>query len=261
MKTAVITGGSSGLGKAAAELFACHGWQVYELSRSGKDGENIRHIYCDMAESSSIQAAFAQIADAAPDIDLLINNAGMGIAGAAELQEEADVRRIIEVDMIAPWLCAKAALPLLRKNGGRIINISSVAAVFALPYQSFYSGVKAAISSISQSMGIELAGSGVSVTCLMPGDVKTGFTESRVSSVAAEPLYGDRPARSLAVMEKDEQNGMDPKTIAAKLLSLAEKTKVKSLYTCGGKYKLFLLLGKILPCSAINKIVSVMYKG
>ena len=258
-KTVVITGGSSGIGAATAELLAEKGWQVFELSRSGVDRENIRHIHCDLTKSEDITAAFQQIAKAMPQLDLLINNAGMGVSGATELLEEDQVRRLMNIDVLAPWLCCKAALPLLRPAKGRIINISSVAAVYAIPYQSFYTAAKAAINGLTQALSLELAPFGVSVTALMPGDVKTGFTAARIKNNEGKDIYGESIAASLAVMEHDEEMGMEPRKLAEKVLQLAEKRKVKPFYSCGFKYQLFLFLGKLLPCSLVTKILGMMY--
>lgn len=149
----VITGGSSGIGKAIAERFAATGNIVYELSRSGKSTPHIHHITCDLTDSAQIKEAFAELARSVRRIDILINNAGMGVSGATECISEEEARQLMDVDFFAAWLCAKEALPLLRKSkAAKIINISSVAAVFAIPFQSFYSAAKAAINALSSAL-------------------------------------------------------------------------------------------------------------
>ena len=258
-KTAVITGGSSGIGKETCRLFSEKGWQVYELSRSGRDKDNIRHINCDLTQSQQISEAFSLIAEECDGIDLLVNNAGIGVSGASELLDEAEVRRLLDIDLLAPWLCSKAALPLLRPKKGRIINISSVAAVFAIPFQSFYTAAKAAINGITQAMALELAPFGISITALMPGDVHTGFTDARIKNKEGGQLYKGAVNRSVAIMEHDEKAGMPPQKLALRIYDLANKEKVKPFYSCGFKYKFFLFLGKILPCSLVTRILGMMY--
>ncbi|MBQ1501178.1 MAG: SDR family NAD(P)-dependent oxidoreductase [Firmicutes bacterium] len=258
-RTAVVTGGSSGIGKATAELLAARGWYVYELSRSGEGGKGITHIACDLAKSEDISAAFNHIEEESGAIELLVNNAGMGVSGATELLDETEVRRMVDIDLLAPWLCCKAAIPLLRQTKGRIINVSSVAAVFAIPYQSFYTAVKAGINGLTQALALELKPFGISVTALLPGDVHTGFTAARVKDMRGNELYQGAVSRSIAVMEHDEAHGMPPQKLAERIVQLAGKYKVKPFYSCGFKYQLFLFLGKILPCALVTKILGKMY--
>ncbi len=260
LRVIVISGASSGLGKAMAELFAASGDKVYDLSRSGQNCANIIHIDCDLTQPAQIQAAFAQIGVDNGHIDLLINNAGMGVSGATEYISEEEARALMDVDFFAAWFCTKAALPWLRAaRGAKIINISSVAAVFAIPFQSFYSAAKAATNALTEALAIELKPWHIGVTALMPGDVKSGFTAARVKNFAGEDIYGKAMKKSLAVMERDETTGMSPETIAAKVYQLAGKRRLKPLYTCGVKYKFFLFLGKILPCAVISRIIGAMY--
>ena len=259
-RTVVITGGSSGIGQALAERFASTGNTVYELSRKGKSTPQIRHITCDLTDSAQIKEAFKQISQTARRIDILIKNAGMGVSGASEFISEEQARQLMDVDFFATWLCAKEALPLLRKSkSAKIINISSVAAVFAIPFQSFYSAAKAAINAMTSALALELAPFGIQVAAMMPGDIKSGFTAARVKNPAGADLYGEAVDLSVEIMERDEHNGMEPYRIADAVYNLCSRTKLKPLYTCGIKYKFFLFLGKILPCSLIQMILRMMY--
>ena len=256
----VITGGSSGIGQATAAVFAAAGDTVYELSRSGVSQGNIRHLDCDLTDSAQIAAAFAAISAAEPRIDILINNAGIGVSGATEAISEEEARQLMDVDFFAAWLCAKQALPLLRhSDDARIINISSVAAVFAIPFQSFYSAAKAAVNALSSALALELRPFGIQVAALMPGDIKSGFTAARVKNSSGAELYGPAIAASVAVMERDESQGMPPQRIAGAVFRLCACRRLKTLYTCGAKYKFFLFLGKILPCRLIQLILRLMY--
>jgi len=150
-------------------------------------------------------------------------------------------------------------LPLLKESQGRIICISSAAAVFAIPFQSFYSATKAAINILVCSLANELKPFKVSICALQLGDVKTDFTGSRVQSYAGDDVYGGAIGRSVAVMEKDEQSGMSPVTIAAAIYKTAHRRKLKPIYTVGTMYKLFVFLNKLLPNSFVNFIIGKMY--
>ncbi len=254
----VITGGSSGIGLAAARLFAKNGYTVYDLSRTGGAEGAARHLYADMTDTSSVKAAFDQIAENEGGIDLLINNAGFGISGAAELTDIPDVHRMFDVNFYGVLRCIRCCVPYMRSSGGgRIINISSVAAVMPIPFQSFYSCVKSAINSLTFALANELRPFGISVCALMPGDVRTGFTGARQKSGGG--LYGGVIERAVAAMEKDEQNGMEPSYVAGCLLKLARKKNVSPLYTAGAKYKLFVFLKRLLPNGFVNRVLGKMY--
>lgn len=257
-QVAVITGGSSGIGRAACECFAKAGWLVYELSRSGEDREGIVHIGADLRDEESVKAAFSLIAQREGKIDLLINNAGYGISGAAELTEVDTVKQMMDVDFYGVLRCVKYCVPIMRQNGGgRIINMSSVAAVMPIPFQSFYSCAKSAVNSLTFTLANELKPFGISVCALMPGDVKTGFTDARQKQ--AGDIYKGVIERSVAVMERDERSGMSPEYIASCLLKIAKKKKVSPLYTGGNKYRVFVFLKRLLSDRLVNYILGKMY--
>lgn len=258
-KVVAITGASRGIGLETARLFAAQGWIVYNLSRRPADEAGIIDIECDVTDEAAVKGAFARIKEENSRLDLLINNAGYGISGAAEYTQLADAKRQFDVNFFGTLSCIQAALPLLRETKGRIICISSAAAVFAIPFQSFYSATKASINVLANSLANELKPFGVSICALQLGDVKTDFTKSRAKSVAGDDLYGGAIARSVAVMEKDEQAGITPERIAAAIYRLAIRSRVKPLYTLGAKYQLFVLLNKLLPNSFVNWLVGQLY--
>ena len=255
---AVITGGSSGIGRAACEAFAKEGWRVYELSRSGRDREGIVHIGADLSDEESVKAAFSLVAQREGKIDLLINNAGYGISGAAELTDISTVKQMMDVDFYGVLRCVKHCVPIMRHSGGgRIINMSSVAAVMPIPFQSFYSCAKSAVNSLTFTLANELKPFNISVCALMPGDVKTGFTDARQKQTG--DVYKGAIERSVAVMEHDERSGMSPEYIASCLLKMAKKKKVSPLYTGGSKYRVFVFLKRLLPDRLVNYILGKMY--
>lgn len=255
MKTAVITGGSSGIGKATAVLLSESGYRVYELSRSGQSGSGVTHVTADLTDEPSVRAAFDSIPEA--HIDLLVCNAGMGISGAVEHTALQDARFLFNVNFFGAAACVAAARR--RMSGGRIILLSSVAAVLPIPYQSYYSASKAAINALTLCLRSELKIFGISVCALLPGDVATGFTAARIKNDTGDSDYQGRIRRSVAVMEKDERSGMSPQVLARRIFRLAEKRYVKPFYSCGLSYQFFCLLAKLLPRSVSNWLVGKIY--
>lgn len=258
-KVVAITGASSGIGLATAQLFARNNWKVYNLSRRPAQQQGVTDIAVDVADEAAVQSAFAQIREETEHLDLLINNAGYGISGAVEFTQLEEAKRQFNVNFFGVVACIKAALPMLRKSQGRIICISSAAAVFAIPFQSFYSATKAALNTLVNALANELKPFAVSVCALQLGDVKTDFTDARAKSQVGDDIYAGAIARSVAVMEKDEQRGMKPETIAQVVYRIANKPRIKPLYTIGVKYKLFVLLHKLLPNRFVNWLVGKVY--
>ena len=150
----------------------------------------------------------------------------------------------------------------MRENGGgRIINVSSLAAVFYLPFQGFYSASKAAINSLFSAMQLEVKPFNIKITNVMPGDIKTSFTGNRRKNEDVTPVYANRINKSVAVMEKDEQNGMPPSSVAEVIVKQAKSNKPKLIVTVGSKYKLLAFLSKLLPAGLVNNIIYSMYGG
>ena len=190
MKTVVITGGSSGIGKATAAYFAQKGWRVFEWSRSGTSTESVTHIACDVTNPEETQAAAREVIDQAGEIDVFISNAGFGISGAVEFTTSEDAHRQMEVNFFGALNSVQAVLPYMReRKAGRILFTSSVAAVLSIPYQSLYSASKAAINALALALQNEVRAFGIHVSVLMPGDVSTGFTAARNKSEEGMNAY------------------------------------------------------------------------
>lgn len=259
-KVAVITGGSSGIGKALTERFAAGGYTVYELSRNGRDSENVVHLKVDISDQTQVSDAFEIIKSKSGVIDILINNAGFGISGAVEFTGFEEAKKQFDVNFFGTFSCIKAAIPVMRERGsGRIINVSSAAAVFPIPFQSFYSASKAAINSLTFALANELRIFGMSVCAIMPGDVKTGFTDVRQKNFTGDSAYKKAISCAVETMENDERNGMTPADIAEKIFQIAHKKNIKPLYTAGISYKMLVILQKILPGRLVNYIVGKIY--
>lgn len=259
MRTVVITGGSSGIGKATAELFAERGWRVFEWSRSGQSTDKVTHVSCDVTKPEQTRAAAKQVLDAAGQIDVFISNAGFGISGAIEYTTTEDAHRQMEVNFFGALNSVQAVLPSMReRKAGRIIFTSSVAAVLSIPYQSFYSASKAAINALALALQNEVREFGIHVSVLMPGDVSTGFTAARKKSEEGLDAYGNI-RKAVAAMEKDEQSGMSPWQMGKDLYRIATRSCPAPQYVGGGQYKIFCFLDRILPKRFVNWVVGKLY--
>ena len=260
MKIAIVTGASGGIGQATAQLLCQNGWRVYDFSRSGgEDSGLLCHIQCDVTQEAQVQQAFQTVFEREGRLDLLVNNAGFGISGAAEDTPLDKAKKQFDVNFFGCFVCCKAAIPYLRQTGGgRIINISSMAAVLSIPFQSFYSASKSAVNALTLALQNEVKPFGITVCALMPGDVKTGFTAAREKSSASDS-YKAVAQKSVSTMERDEQNGMAPQTLAKAVLRLAKQKHPKPLSTCGAQYRLFAVLQKVLPARLVNALVGKIY--
>ena len=256
----VITGGSGGIGLSLTEKFTAQGDKVYVLSRRSPTVDAAAHIKTDVSDERQVASAFAAIEKAEGRIDILINNAGCGISGAAEFASNEEVKNLFDVNFFGSLNCIRAAVSIMRKNGGgRIVNISSAAAVFSLPFQAYYSASKAAVNALTLALVSELRPFGISVCAVMPGDVKTGFTAARGKSFTGENVYGGRIAAAVKAMEHDEINGMPPDRVAEGIRSIACKRRVKPLYTVGAAYKILLFLQKLLPSGLAVRVIGKLY--
>ena len=259
MRTLVISGGSSGIGKATASLFAERGWCVFELSRHGVSHDGITHVDCDVCDEQSTEAAIAEVLKQTDHIDVVISNAGYGISGAVEFSDMKAVEHQMDVNFLGAVRFTQAVLPQLRQQGfGRIIYTSSVAAILAVPYQSFYSASKAAINAFALALANEVRDFGIYVSVMMPGDVSTGFTDARSKSTAGEDVY-QHAHKAITTMEHDERGGMKPIQMAKLFYHIATCHRPRPQYVGGFSYRILCLLEHILPKRLVNWIEYKVY--
>lgn len=259
-KIAVVTGGSSGIGRETALALAAGGCKVYEFSRRDGSVPDVVHIPCDVSDEAQVRAAVETVLDAEGRVDILVNNAGFGISGAAEFTDNADAKRLLDVNLFGMVNGVKAVIPVMRaQGGGRIVNLSSVAAPVPIPFQVWYSVSKAAVSSYTAAVANEVRPFGITMTAVLPGDIRTGFTAAREKSPAGDDIYGGRISRSVAVMEHDEQSGMDPALAGQHIARLALKKRVKPEYAIGFRYQFIVVLARLLPCGFRNRVIGMLY--
>lgn len=259
-KVAVVTGGTSGIGKETALALAQAGYTVYELSRRTEGPEGLRHIPTDITREDMVNDAVEQIVAEAGRIDVLVNNAGFGISGAVEFTPAAEAKRLFDANFFGMVNMNRAVIPVMRRQGsGRIVHLSSVAAPIPIPFQAYYSATKAAVNAYTMALANELRPFGVTVCAVQPGDIKTGFTAAREKVIEGDDVYRGRISRSVSRMEHDEQTGMDPAVAGRFIARVARKGKVKPIYTIGVSYKLFVFLVRILPGRFLNWLIGLLY--
>lgn len=257
---AIVTGGNSGIGKHTALKLKELGCVVYDFSRRDIFTEGINHIGTDITDESSVARAVKSVIEKEGAIDILINSAGYGISGAIEFTDIADAKNQFDVNFFGTVNMNKAVIPFMREKGyGRIVNISSVAAVAHIPFQAYYSASKAAIESYTCSLANEVKPFGITVTAIQPGDICTEFTQARKKSFDGDDVYTGRINKSVSSMEKDEAKGMSPETAGAYIAKVALKKNVKPVYAIGSNYKVLSTLCKTFPCGIRNKIVGMLY--
>lgn len=262
-RVVVITGASSGIGKATAEYLAKRGFKVYGMARREIKNELINGVICDVTDGEKVKTVLADIFAENGRIDCFINNAGTGISGAVEYIEEAENDKLYNLNFRAVCECSRLALPYLKKTKGILINISSIAAIIPIPFQTAYSASKAAVNMFSQALRLEVKPFGVRVAAVMPGDTKTGFTDARVKfeQTSADGFgdYAARLNRSVKKMEHDERSGKNPDSVAKVIYKTINKKNPPALKAVGFSYKLVALLSKILPNRFVLYIAGKLY--
>lgn len=255
-KIVVITGASSGIGKGLKELFLLQGHRVIGLSRTDC-GEGF--VKCDVTDRAAVFAAISEIGQKYGRIDLLINNAGVGISGAAELADYEDFRRVMQTNVDGTLNVSQAALAYMGR-GGKIVNVSSVCALFALPFRTVYCAAKAAESMLSYGMRMELAHGGITVVTVCPGEIKTGFTANRIKNFKTNARYGDRIERAARRIDEKEEKRMDCAKACRKIFKIALKKK-GARYIIGGKYKALDFISRFLPAGVFLSACSALMGG
>lgn len=252
-KVAIVTGGTSGIGLAAVKALREQGCTVYALSRHGD-------VVCDVSEEQSARAAVQAVLEKEGRIDVLVNCAGFGISGAAELTPLETAKKQLDVNLFGTANMVNAVIPAMRRQGGgRIVNVGSVAGFVPIPFQTWYSASKAAVQSYTMAMGNELRPFGITLSAVLPGDTKTGFTAARSKIDDPENLYQGRIQRSVARMEHDEQTGVPAERVGKLIARVALKKRVKPLYIPGLGYNAVNVLMRLLPSGIANALIGALY--
>jgi len=260
----LITGASSGFGKATAELLADKGYRVYGTSRKpASENWPYTMLEMDVTKPLSIVPAISRIMEKEEGIDILINNAGFGVGGAVEETEWTLARKQFEVLLWGTLQVIRQVLPIMREHKrGLIINVSSIAGRMGLPYQGFYSSAKFALEGVTEALSMEVRPFGIKMVLVEPGDMHTEFTSRREWSVVenASSPYLEQLRKTRDIIVRNELNGGNPIKVARKIYCVIRKKYPGFRYVVGKpNEKLAVWLKGILPFRWFETILSYYY--
>lgn len=256
-KIVVITGASSGIGEQLKNMYKSDGATVINVSIDVED-ENELNYRLDVSKFKDVERVFNKIGQQYGKIDVLINCAGYGVFGAVELLSEEKCRQIFDVNFFGTLWCCKCALKFMQK-GSRIINMSSITALFAIPFRTMYSATKSAVSMLSFGLGMELKEFGIRVTAICPGDIKTNFSKNRDITLTSNEKYGKRIEKSCNIIAKKENKRMDKYKASLKIYKICNKKHLKPMYIIGKKYKFYNYARRILSQNQLNNYLNKKY--
>lgn len=265
-KVVLITGASSGLGRATAQHLYALGYKVYGTSRDPKrykESFDFPLLPLEITDQKSIQHCVNLILEKEKFIDVLINNAGVGITGPMEEIDLDEVRKNFSTNCFGPLLMAQAVLPQMRvQKRGLIINITSIAGAMGLPFRGVYSASKSALSIFSESLRMEVKSFGIEVCTLAPGDYATDIASRRYHAPIVENSpYKKAYQSSLASMNSHVDNGNSPLEIALEIEKIITNSKVNVHYFQGPiMQKLSVILKRILPANQFERLIMNHYK-
>jgi NAD(P)-dependent dehydrogenase (short-subunit alcohol dehydrogenase family) len=254
---ALVTGASSGIGKAAALALAAAGFDVVGTSRDASrvaplDG--VRFLDLDVADDDSVTTAVEQVIERFGRIDVLVNNAGMGAIGAVEEGSVAQAKDIFNVNVFGVMRMTKAVLPHMRAQGrGRIINLSSVVGFVPSPFMAVYGASKHAIEGYSESLDHEVREYGVRALLVEPAYTSTGFEASSPRPDTPLPVYADQRRAFDRMLHAAIKDGDDPAVVAKVIVAAATDTKPKLRYTAGPFAGRASTLRRIVPAWAFDR--------
>lgn len=267
MPVVLITGASSGIGRVCAEHLHARGYRVYGTSRRAPQtiaAGTVRMLAMDVTSEESVQRALQQLLAREGRLDVVLNNAGDGIAGAVEDTSIEEARQQLDTNFFGVLRVCRAVLPLMRRQGGGlIVNVSSLGGLIALPFQGLYSASKFAVEGMTEALRMEVRPFGVRVALIEPGDFRTGFTAQRRKVLAAQHggAYAERFGKALATMERDESGGADPRAVALLLERIIRSRSPRPRYKVGGLFQKLSagLLRKILPQKLFEYLLMASY--
>jgi NAD(P)-dependent dehydrogenase (short-subunit alcohol dehydrogenase family) len=235
-RVVLITGASSGIGLACAVYLAAHGFRVYGTSRRPETASpaNVTMLTADVTDDRSVEQVVATVLDREGRLDIVVNNAGMGVAGAVEGTSIAEAKSQFEVNFFGTLRVCRAVLPAMRlQQSGYIINMSSIGGLVAIPYQAMYSASKFALEGLSEALRMEVKPFGIRVVLIEPGDHKTDLTKNRRLAEISTEAYRASFAIAMAKTEHDEQSGPGPEQIARLLHRIVNTRNPRLRYTIG----------------------------
>jgi NAD(P)-dependent dehydrogenase (short-subunit alcohol dehydrogenase family) len=271
MRSALITGASTGIGRAAALRLDAAGWRVFAGVRRQEDAEALRvagserlaPLILDVTEPEQIGAAAEAVAAAEPDgLAGLVNNAGVAIPGPLETIPIDEFRRQVEVNLIAQVAVTQAMLPTVRRARGRIVFISSIGGRIAFPFTGAYHAAKFGIEAVGDVFRQELRPWGIRVAIVEPGSIDTPIWErgERTSDEHADPrresLYGQAIEKYRKVVRQTAERGISPEKVAVRIEHALSADRPRSRYLVGLDAKAQARVRPLVPTPAWDRIVA-----
>ncbi|PCJ94079.1 MAG: short-chain dehydrogenase/reductase [Flavobacteriaceae bacterium] len=265
-KVVLITGGSSGIGKAIGMYLKSKGCIIYGTTRNlekYKAFHEFQLLELNVRDVNSIAIAVQQLIEKEGRLDVLINNAGVGITGPIEETPHEEILKTFDTNFHGPLHMAKAVLPQMRKqNSGIIINITSIAGYMGLPFRGIYSATKGALELVTEALRMETKDFGVSITNLAPGDFATNIAAGRYHApVKKDSPYEVSYGNTLKMMDEDVDSGSNPINVAKKVFKIINVKNPKGHYKVGEfmqKFSVFLKM--VLPDKVYEKLLLNHYK-
>jgi NAD(P)-dependent dehydrogenase (short-subunit alcohol dehydrogenase family) len=262
-KIALITGATSGMGKATALLLASKGYEVYAGARNPADGEvlvaeakgsgvPLKSVLLDVTDDGSVRAAVSRVAAESGGLDILVNNAGYGFLGTVEEATDAEIFRQFDVNVFGVGRMCRAALPLMRaRRSGVIVNISSWLGRMGFPLLTYYNASKYAVEAITDSLRYEVAPFGIRVHSVMPGLFGTRFVSKGLvanpATVSPASPYAALVSKLVPVVAKKINEGPDPVAVAEAVLRVLEDAGSPIRTPVGVEAETFVPMAKQLP--------------
>lgn len=258
-KTAVVVGGSSGIGYETCLRLVNRGWDVVNISRTPCKNAKVNNVAADAAAGTALSDAIKSISEK-HTISALIYSAGFSMAAPIEYAKESDYRYLFDVNYFGALQSMQAVIPLMKNKGGRIILVGSLGGDLPISFDSFYSSSKAALEMLCRAAYSELKPYGIKVTGLLPGGTATNFTFKRkVYSDDENKGYAGNVNRAVAALANIEQSGMSPGAVSEIIYNLLITDKPPVIKICGAKNTMYRLFSRVMPEKLTLKINERMY--
>lgn len=262
-KIVLVTGGSSGIGEAVCKRLAAAGHTVFGTSRQPKEQPgNYSMVAMDLGDKASVDRAISEVIATAGRIDVVVNNAGQGIQGATEDLSAELAASILDTNVLGAHRVCLSVLPHMRqRRSGLIINVTSLAANFGLPYRGFYSASKAALERYTETLSMEVGPFGIHAVTLQPGEYNTKIGSSRLRPEVVSAPYKAGYERAMELLGSSLHYSRDPDEVAVLVQRImAQKKPVGVYYAAHGKQRLAVLLKKILPAGLFQRLMMKEYR-
>lgn len=262
VETAIVTGASSGIGRAVAAALVDRGFRVIGTSRNSSTvtdpAPGVEYRDLDLTDRASIQG-FVNALDGVV-VDVLINNAGESQCGPLEELPVDAIRRLFELNVFGAVELTQALLPGMRqRRQGKIVNVGSMLASFPLAYRSSYVATKAAIKGFATAARYELRPFGIEITTVEPGSIATGLSGRRTKYVGAQSPYLQSFTSAIATLDAKEANGISAEQVARTVIKAVDDKKTLPIYAVGSNAPLVFLARRLLPRSVIESVMAKAY--